>query len=126
MAGVDALTGKRLEGFAHVAQSIDKVITTMLGERIMREWVGNPGTKILGENGTQNIIMVWVTIIWMLVEIFEPRFKIRRFQLNEVAREGLVDFTIVGEYRPYAHLAWQQASVFVSVVDGVVRVTASR
>lgn len=126
MAGIDAQTGQMLGGFAHVEQSLDKIITTMISERVMREWVGNPGTKLLGENGTERFVLAWVTIIWTLVELYEPRFKIRRFQPNEITRVGSIDLTIVGDYRPYAHLDWQQAELFVSVVDGVVKIASGR
>lgn len=123
MAGIDAETGAVLGGFAHVEQSIGKIVTTMLGERTMHEWFGNPGTKLLGENATERVILTWTTILWTLVELFEPRFRIIRFSPNDISRDGGIDFTIHGEYRPYAHLAWQQAQVFVSVTDGVVKVS---
>lgn len=126
MAGINAQTGAMLDGFGHVEQSIDKIITTMLAERVMREWVGNPGTRLLGENAGERTILAWATIIWTLVELFEPRFKIRRFQLNEIDRVGGLDLTIVGDYRPYAHLSWEQAELFISVVDGVVKVATAR
>lgn len=126
MAGIDAQTGKRIDGFAHVEQSLGKIITTMIGERVMHEWVGNPGTKLLGENAVERTVLAWVTIIYALTELFEPRFKIRRFALNDIDRPGAADFSIVGDYRPYAHLDWQQAEVFVSVVDGIVSVVPGR
>lgn len=126
MAGIDAQTGQTLDGFPHVAQSLDKLITTIVGERTMHEWVGNPGAKLLGENGTERVVLAWVTTIWVLVELYEPRFKIRRFVPNDIDRVGAIDFTIIGEFRPYAHLSWEQAELFVSVVDGAVRISSVR
>lgn len=126
MAGIDSRTGKPLDGFAHVEQSLDKIITTHLGERVTKEWFGNPGTKLLGETATPSIILQWVTIIWSLVELFEPRFKIKRFQPNSIDRGGTFDLTMVGEYRPYAHLDWVQAELFISIQNGSVVLSAAR
>lgn len=122
MADIDARTGEVLQGFVEVEQSLEKILTTAQGERVMREWFGNPGLRLLGENMTPETVLLWYTIVWTLVELFEPRFKIRRFETNAATRSGELDATMVGDYRPYAHLDWQQAAFFVSVVDGVVRV----
>lgn len=120
MAGIDAHTGKVLNGLPHVEQSLEKLITTGLGQRVMREWVGNPGTKLLGENATPTIILRWITVIWSLVELFEPRFRIIRFEPRDVSRDGTLDHVMVGQYRPYAHLDWQQAQFFIAIRDGAV------
>lgn len=124
MAGINATTGELLEGFAHVEQSIAKLVTTPVGERVMREWVGNPGTRLLGETATPSVILRWATILWALIELFEPRFKVLAFLPNDLDRLGAFDLTIVGEYRPFAHLSWVQAKLFISVRDGVVTVGA--
>ena len=115
MAGLDANTMKPLDGFDHVMQSVEKIFATPQGVRVMREWVGNPGLRLLGENATPRTILLWFNILWMLIDLFEPRFRIRRFEVNDVNRLGYGDFTMVGEYRPYAHLDWVQAAAYVAV-----------
>lgn len=91
----------------------------------MREWFGNPGLKLLGENATERNVLLWFSILWALIELFEPRFRVKRFVVNEIDRLGYGDFTMAGEYRPYAHLDWKQAKAFVAVdKDGSVRVSA--
>ncbi|MCZ4270718.1 hypothetical protein [Maritalea porphyrae] len=122
MVGINAATGKVLSGFPHVEQCLQKLFDTGLAQRIMREWVGNPGTKLIGENATERNILSWATIVWTLVEIYEPRYRILRFEPNSVDRSGTFDVTLVGEHRPYGHKNWQQSNVFVSVVDDVVTV----
>lgn len=124
MTGVNAQTGELLDGYAHVEQSLEKIFTTHQGERIMREWFGNPGLKLLGENTTQRTILLWFNICWMLVQLFEPRFEIIRFEVNDADRLGAADVTMHGRYRPYGHLGWQQAKLFISVRDGSVRLAA--
>lgn len=120
MAGIDAETGYVLDGFAHVQQSLQKIVTTLQGERVMREWFGNPGIRLLGENLVAPNILLFMNIIWMLVDLYEPRFKITQFVPTETTRGGELDFLMKGEYRPYAHLDWQQAALFISVRDGAV------
>lgn len=119
---LDATTGKLLEGFGEVQQSLEKILTTPQGARLQREWFGNPGLQLLGQNMTPQTILLWYTIVWTLVELFEPRFKIKRFATTDADRLGELGATIIGEHRPYAHLDWQQAAVYVSVSDGSVRV----
>ncbi|WP_395175515.1 GPW/gp25 family protein [Roseibium alexandrii] len=125
MAGVNAVTGKPLTGFEEVQQSIEKLVTTPQAVRIMREWVGNPGLKLLGENMTRRNILLWYNIIWLLIEVFEPRFRITRFEVTSAERSGELGVRMLGLYRPYAHLDWQQAALFISVEDGVVRLRAA-
>ena len=120
MAGVNADNGKLLEGFDHVQQSLGKIWSTPQGERVMREWFGNPGLRLLGENATAATILQWFTILWVLGELFEPRFKITRFDVTDINDLGYSDFTVMGEHKPYAHLSFQQARAFVSVTDNVV------
>jgi phage baseplate assembly protein W len=120
MAGVDAVTGKPLDGFAHVLQSFEKILNTHQGSRIMREWLGNPGLKLLGENMSEETILLWFNTIYMLAELFEPRLKIVQFTVDDLDRLGFAEFGMDVEHRPYAHLDWQQARMFVSVADGRV------
>ncbi len=126
MAGVDAVTGKPLEGFEHVQQSLGKIFSTAQGERVAREWFGNPGLRLLGENQTEETIMLWFNILWMLVELFEPRYRITSFEVEDLTREGFSDFIMNGEYRPYGHLGWTQAASFVSVKGNEVTLGAAR
>jgi phage baseplate assembly protein W len=120
MAGIDARNGHVLDGFEHVLQSLEKILNTPQGARVMREWFGNPGLKLLGENMTDETILLWFNIIYMLIELFEPRLRVVNFQVEDLDRQGFADFTMNVEYRPYAHLDWVQAAAFVSINDNTV------
>lgn len=115
MTGVNQDTGEVIIGFAEVQQSLGKIFSTPQGARVLREWFGNPGLRLLGENQTPATILLWFNILYMLTELFEPRFKIKSFEVNDMDRLGFTEATISGEYRPYAHLDWVQAKAFVSV-----------
>lgn len=120
MAGIDAHTGQPLDGFEHVQQSLERLFSTPQGSRVMREWVGNPGLKLLGQNATDQTILLWFTILFMLVELFEPRYRIVNFEVEDLSRLGFGDVFMNGQHRPFAHLDWQQAAAFISVTGGAV------
>ncbi len=125
MSGINAETWQVLDGFDHVQQSLETIITTRQSERVMREWFGNPGLRLLGENATAETILLWFTITYALIELYEPRFRITRFLVNSVDRLGFTDFTMAGEYRPYAHLDWTQAAAYVSLKNGSVTINTA-
>lgn len=118
MSGIDARTGQRLSGFDHVLQSIEKILTTPVGSRVMRPWFGNPGLRLLGENMTAETILRWAAITWALIDLFEPRFKVTRFEAKDLTRGGIADMPMDGLYRPYGHLDFEQARAFVSFSNG--------
>lgn len=122
MAGINAVTGGVTGGFDHVQQSLEKIFTTPQGARVLREWFGNPGLRLLGENATARTVLVWFTILWTLVELFEPRYRVTRFVVKDIDRLGFGDFVLEGEHRPYAHLGWEQAPFFVTVGEDGVKV----
>lgn len=126
MSGINETTGKPLDGFEHTQQSLGKIFSTYQGSRVMREWFGNPGLRLLGEPETAQTILLWFNILWMLTELFEPRYRILHFQVNDLDRLGYGDFTINGEYRPYGHLNWAQSASFVSVKGNTVTLGRAR
>ena len=122
MAGIDARTGKPLGGLDHVIQSIEKIFTTPIASRIMREWFGNPGLRLLGENVTEQTILRWWAVTYAALTLFEPRFRVRQFRLLSADRRGAIEVLMVGQYRPYAHLDFVQARLFISLSDAGVSI----
>ena len=125
MPDLDMFTGADIDGFEHVEQSIEVILTTRLEERVEREWFGNPGTRLLGENATAGTILRWFTIVYMLIELHEPRFKLVRFLVDSVLRDGGATFTMEGQYRPFALNGFVQAKLFLSVVGNAVRIRSA-
>lgn len=113
MSGVDVHTFRPMPLLDHIAQSITLLIATDIGERVLREWVGVPRGALLGQNMTEDNILRWCALIWSVVEVFEPRFKIKRFGVDKAARAGELGLVIVGEYRPDAASGWQQAKLYI-------------
>jgi phage baseplate assembly protein W len=104
-AGIDRSTGKVLAGWPHVVQSIGVILTTPVGQRIMREWFGSPVPALLGENITPRTFLRFMQAIVVALELYEPRFKVRRVQIGGTAesiRMGEINLTVLGDYRPRA------------------------
>lgn len=125
MTDFDRRTGEIITGFEDVQQSLETIFFTRQGERVGSEWFGNPGLDLLGENQTEATILTWFNILWMLTELFEPRYKIRSFAVNDLSQLGFAEFSMAGVHRPYAHLDWQLAPAYVSVRDGVVKIESA-
>jgi hypothetical protein len=92
----------------------------------MREWFGNPGLRLLGQPQTEQTVLLWFNILWMLVELFEPRYRVTQFRVNDMTRIGFTDVTMNGEFLPYAHLDWEQAAMFISVSGNTVTLGQAR
>jgi phage baseplate assembly protein W len=97
---------KLLDGFAHVAQSIEVIFTTRLGERVQRRWFGSPITAMLGKALTPATVLRFFTCLVVAIEVWEPRYKVTRIvpgtNSTEWVRQGAFSFIIEGIYRPRA------------------------
>lgn len=108
MAGVDRATGRRLAGFAHVVQSVNVIMMTRLGDRVMRRHFGSSAFSLLGRMLTADHIVRFFSVYCLAIELWEPRFKVVRVvpvrtTVNDL-RLGRFAFAIEGEYRPRGHL----------------------
>lgn len=111
MAGMDRNTGKPLDGWAHVAQSIADIFTTRKASRTMRRAYGsdlmalvdapmNPATLIDFYAGAANAIAE-----------FEPRFKVTQMSVAGADLTGAIAFDCEGIYYPRGHLGDFSVSV---------------
>lgn len=96
MIGTSGTTGKHLSSVAHLAQSINDIITTRIGSRVLRRAYGcaihdyidypmNPRTRLLMIAAIASALNTW-----------EPRLKLSRVELID-ASEGFSRFEITGE-----------------------------
>lgn len=107
--GIDRRTGRPLDAWPHVVQSIEVIFTTRIGERVMRRHFGSGALVLLGRAMTsENVIRFW-SLVGIAIDQWEPRFKINRFTVPasntpETVRQGTLMLQIEGVYRPRAHL----------------------
>ncbi|WP_068312743.1 GPW/gp25 family protein [Polycladidibacter hongkongensis] len=108
MSGLNRHNLQLLDGFAHVQQSISEVILpTTPGERVLREEFGTLLASVLMQPQTRKRQMLLAFLVALAIELYEPRFAVRRIQPIETIedkRAGNVGLRISGDYLPRGHL----------------------
>jgi hypothetical protein len=121
--GMDRRTGKLLQGWDHVQQSMEIIFETSYHERVLRRWVGSFVPRLLGEEIVYRIITRFWWAIAEALDLWEPNYRIKHvyFMHNALNRStatpapsplsdadairlGQVIFRNEGVYRPRAHL----------------------
>lgn len=106
--GIDRYTGKPLSGWDHTVQSIITILTTRIGERVMRRSFGSAVPGILGQNLVPSTVLRFYMAIAIAIELWEPRYRVRKFEYPENTngpdnlRQGQIGIRMVGDYRPRA------------------------
>lgn len=78
MAGLDRVTGKPLEGWPHVAQSIRVILSTPIGTRVMRRTFGSWIPYLVDAPSTQDTLTRVFVAAATALDIWEPRFILQR------------------------------------------------
>ena len=97
MIGMDATTGKPLDGAAHLAQSIARILTTPIGSRVMRREFGsmlpalidhpfNAATRTRMFAATATALMRWEPRIRLSSVTIEPGNAPGRFVASIIGR----------------------------------------
>ena len=96
MRGIDATTGKAIEGLAHLQQSINDILQTPYGSRVMRRDYGSllpylidqpfhPATRLRLYAATATALMRW-----------EPRVQLSRVSVELSGTPGQVVLVLDG------------------------------
>lgn len=96
MRGINATTGKALEGIDHLAQSISDILTTPIGSRVMRRTYGSLLPRLVDQPfnaGTR--IQLFAAIAGALMR-WEPRLQLSRVSLALGDVPGAVVVTLEG------------------------------
>ncbi|MFN3944606.1 MAG: GPW/gp25 family protein [Allosphingosinicella sp.] len=85
MRGMDAETGKPIEGEAHLRQSIGDILTTPVGTRVARRDYGSELPRLLAQpmNAAGRLRLFAATAI--AIARWEPRFRLRAVALAATA-----------------------------------------
>lgn len=81
MIGVDASTGRTLDGLAHLGQSIGDILMTPLGSRVMRRDYGSLLPDLIDQpfNDATRLRLYGATALALMR--WEPRIRLIRVQL---------------------------------------------
>lgn len=107
MAGIDRRTGKVIDNLASAYQGVEVIVSTRIGSRIMRREFGGGVAELLGRLVTPALFAAWKQLIATAIDIWEPRFRVRRVLLDGTVDElrlGKIGLTLEVDYRPRGHL----------------------
>jgi hypothetical protein len=118
--GMNRFTGKLMQGWDHVEQSMELIFATPYHERVLRRWVGSFVPMLLGENFVDRIVMRFYWAIVTGIDLWEPNYRIRQVYFMGDALQGWSPlpststaamvrlghgiFRNEGVYRPRGHL----------------------
>lgn len=102
--GVDRRTGQILSGWEHVRQSMEVILTTRLGSRLLRRFFGAGIPALIDENGTTETLLTFRVAIAQALYDFEPRFEVSAIHVTRAENSGVFGLLIEGVYLPRGHL----------------------
>ena len=102
--GVDRWTGKPIDGWAHVRQSVADILTTRVLTRVMRREYGADAPDLVDAPMTDKTRLAFFSAIATALVRWEPRFEITNVQFVDVSAQGRVGLRMSGNYFPRGHL----------------------
>lgn len=104
MAGVDRRTGKWLQGWPHVVQSIEMIIKTRTLTRVIRREFGSEVPRLQDYPAQERFVLGLYVSVAVGIARWEPRFELERLQLVEVNSRGQVGLQLHGIWHELGHL----------------------
>lgn len=99
MDGINASTGKRLTGIAHLRQSIRDILATPIGSRVMRREYGSRIFQLVDAPLNRTTLLDLYAATAEALDRWEPRFRLESVQAV-TAVGGAVELDLTGEYLP--------------------------
>ena len=106
MSGMHRITGAPLDAWDHVRQSIQDLLTTPIGSRVMRRDYGADIPSLIDRPGTPEVVIEVGLAIAAALERWEPRFALKAVSMNEstgTETAGAFLISVVGTYYPRGH-----------------------
>lgn len=97
MRGMDAKTGKALEGIEHLKQSIIDILTTPVNSRIMRRDYGSRLFELVDKPINRDLTLEIYAATAEALEKWEKRFELEKVKVEGV-KEGRVTLNLEGVY----------------------------
>ncbi|MET3723450.1 GPW/gp25 family protein [Sphingomonas trueperi] len=83
MRGMDAATGKPLEGDAHLAQSIGRILSTPIGTRVGRRDFGSLIPELIDQPANPALRIRIFAATALALKRWEPRIRVTRVALEQ-------------------------------------------
>lgn len=98
MAGMSRTTGQPLEGFEHLRQSIQDILTTPVGTRVHRRDYGSRLPRLVDRPINEGLVAELVAAAAEALDRWEPRLRLERIQVEAVSPAGEVELSLSGWY----------------------------
>ncbi|MBB5515766.1 hypothetical protein FHS89_001786 [Rubricella aquisinus] len=119
---LDPETGAAIEGWPHVAQSLQTILGTRINTRVFRREFGSDVPALVdAPMNDENLLALYVAVA-EAIDRWEPRFDVTNVGISGSA-SGAITMTLQGSYRPDAHLT---DTTHVSDSVQTIRVTRDR
>lgn len=102
--GLDRATGRPLVGWPHCHQSMEVILTTLLGERVMELEFGTDIVGKIGRNLVAPVVLAIYRDAVVAIHKWEPEYRCRRVQLIRADRTGALRLAMFGDYYPEGRL----------------------
>ena len=99
MPGMDAATGRPLDGIPHVRQSVRDILTTRLGTRLGRRTYGSELMALADRPQSQATLMDIYAATAAAVAAWEPRLRLESVRAT-ASTGGQLVLELVGTYLP--------------------------
>lgn len=96
MNGMNATTGKAIDGTDHLVQSIADILGTPLGSRVMRRDYGSLLFDLIDQPLNSATAMLLRAASAVALRRWEPRLKLGRIELSGAPAEGNLKITVSG------------------------------
>jgi uncharacterized protein len=102
-AGFDRRSGLLLTDWAHVHQSLEVILTTPLGSRVMRRDFGSELPDLVDSKMTSRLVLAIYAAAAIAIRRWEPRFRLSRASIVEATASGRLGLVLYGTYYPRGH-----------------------
>lgn len=97
MIGMNASTGKQLDGTAHLAQSVGKILCTPLGSRIRYRDFGSALFHLIDFPANAANVMLLRAATALALRKWEPRLSIAKIGVSGTFADGTLTISIAGK-----------------------------
>ncbi|MCX2722612.1 GPW/gp25 family protein [Roseibium salinum] len=108
MSGLDRTTFRLTDNLAHTLQSVEVILSTNIGSRVMRRPFGGGVAELLGRAMQPRLFALIQQLVGTAIDLWEPRLSVRRVSFAGSADEvrlGSATIVIEVDYRPRGHLS---------------------
>jgi phage baseplate assembly protein W len=102
--GVNRREGGILTGWEHVKQSIEVILTTPIGTRVMRRDFGSRLTSLIDAPMNDRVVLAAYSAVADALARWEPRYRLDTVKIEAAGAGGAITFILSGTYYPRGHL----------------------